>query len=280
MIGEREVAMKKRVLHGWRARVHEIIYEADTRAGRLFDIALFSAIVTSVVLVMLDSVSWINAEYGHFIYAAEWFFTILFTIEYGLRLLCVARPVKYATSFFGLVDLMAIVPTFLDLVLPGGRYLLVIRIIRILRIFRTFRLFEYMTEGMYIVQALKASRKKIVVFLLAVLTLVVVLGSLMFLIEGSENGFTSIPRSIYWAIVTMTTVGYGDIAPRTSLGMGLAAIVMILGYAILAVPTGIVTVEMVHAASTRKSTQSCPTCLAEGHELDAVFCKHCGHKLN
>lgn len=276
---EQNPALEKSVLEGWRARLHTIIYETDTPAGRFFDVSLIVAIVMSVILVMLDSVSWINEGYGSALYAAEWFFTILFTVEYALRLVCVARPVKYATSFFGIVDLMALIPTYLDLLIPGGRYLLVIRVIRVLRIFRTFKLFEYMNEGMYIVQAMKASRKKILVFLLAVLTLVVILGSLMYLIEGAGNGFTSIPRSVYWAIVTMTTVGYGDVAPKTTLGMGLASIVMILGYAILAVPTGIVTVEMVHA-SAQKSSQACPSCCGEGHDIDAVFCKRCGGKLN
>ena len=270
----------KRVLSGWRARLHEIIYETDTAAGRLFDASLIAAIVVSVVLVMLDSVSWINESYGSAIYAAEWFFTGIFTVEYVLRLVCVARPVKYASSVFGVIDLMAIIPSYLDLLVPGGRYLSVVRVLRVLRIFRTFKLFEYMTEGMYIVQAISASRKKISVFLIAVLTLVVILGSLMYLIEGGENGFTSIPKSVYWAIVTMTTVGYGDIAPKSTLGMGLASIVMILGYAILAVPTGIVTVEMVHASASRKSSQACPSCCAEGHDIDAVHCKFCGSRLN
>lgn len=277
---EQDIALEKSPLSGWRARLHTVVYETDTPAGKLFDLSLITAIVVSVVLVMLDSVSWINESYGQLLYAAEWFFTILFTIEYALRLICVARPVNYATSFFGVIDLMAIVPTFLDLIVPGGRYLLVVRVVRVLRIFRAFKLFEYLTEGMFIVQAIKASRKKILVFLLTVLTLVVILGSLMYLIEGGENGFTSIPRSVYWAIVTMTTVGYGDIAPKTTLGMGLASIVMMLGYAILAVPTGIMTVEMVHASASKKTTQSCPACLGEGHDTDAVFCKHCGGKLN
>ena len=270
----------KRVLSGWRARLHEIIYETDTAAGRLFDASLIAAIVVSVVLVMLDSVSWINESYGSAIYAAEWFFTGIFTVEYVLRLVCVARPVKYASSVFGVIDLMAIIPSYLDLLVPGGRYLSVVRVLRVLRIFRTFKLFEYMTEGMYIVQAISASRKKISVFLIAVLTLVVILGSLMYLIEGGENGFTSIPKSVYWAIVTMTTVGYGDVAPKSTLGMGLASVVMILGYAILAVPTGIVTVEMVHASASRKSSQACPSCCAEGHDIDAVHCKFCGSRLN
>jgi len=279
-MAEQSPVLEKSVLSGWRARLHAIIYETDTPAGRLFDASLIAAIVMSVILVMLDSVSWINEGYGRALYAAEWFFTILFTIEYALRLACVARPARYATSFLGIVDLLAIIPTFLDLLLPGGRYLLVIRVLRVLRIFRTFKLFEYMNEGMFIVQAMKASSKKISVFLMAVLTLVVVLGSLMYLIEGAENGFTSIPRSIYWAIVTMTTVGYGDIAPKTTLGMGLASFVMILGYGILAVPTGIVTVEMVHASAAQKTSQSCPSCCGEGHDIDAAFCKRCGGKLN
>jgi voltage-gated potassium channel len=279
-MAEQTPSLEKSVLTGWRARLHEIIYETDTPAGRFFDASLIAAIALSVVLVMLDSVSWINEDYGRALYAAEWFFTIFFTIEYALRLACVARPARYAASFFGIVDLLAIIPTYLDLLVPGGRYLLVIRVLRVLRIFRTFGLFEYMNEGMYIVQAMKASRKKISVFLLTVLTLVVILGSLMYLIEGAENGFTSIPRSIYWAIVTMTTVGYGDLAPKTSLGMGLASFVMMLGYAILAVPTGIVTVEMVHASSSQKSSQSCPSCCSEGHDKDAVFCKCCGKRLN
>ena len=270
----------KSVLTGWRARLHQIIYEADTPAGKLFDAVLMSAILLSVLCVMLDSVAWISVEYGGALYAAEWFFTILFTIEYALRLMCVARPLKYATSFFGIVDLLAIVPAYIDLFLPGGRYLLIVRVLRVLRIFRTFKLFEYLDEGMYIVQALRASRKKISIFLATVMTAVVVLGSLMYLVEDGENGFTSIPRSIYWAIVTLTTVGYGDIAPKTTLGMGLASVVMILGYGMIAVPTGIVTVEMVHAASSKKSTQVCPSCAAEGHDADAVHCKFCGVKLN
>ncbi|HBG46258.1 MAG TPA: ion transporter [Deltaproteobacteria bacterium] len=271
----------KSVFVGWRASLHRIIYEADTPAGKLFDALLISSILLSVLCVMLDSVTWIADGYGGFLYAAEWFFTILFTIEYALRLMCVARPLKYATSFLGVIDLLAIIPTYIDLFVPGGRYLLVVRVLRVLRIFRTFKLFEYLDEGMYIVQALKASRKKISIFLATVMTAVVVLGSLMYLVEKGENGFTSIPRSIYWAIVTLTTVGYGDIAPKTTLGMGLASVIMILGYGIIAVPTGIVTVEMVQqAASSRKSTQVCPSCAAEGHDTDALYCKFCGVKLN
>ncbi len=274
-------AIKGSVLTGWRAALHQIIYEADTPAGRLFDKALIAAILLSVLVVMLDSVSWISEEYGTALYVAEWFFTVLFTIEYALRLACVARPLKYATSTFGIIDLLAVVPTYIDLLLPGGRYLMAVRILRVLRIFRTFKLFAYMDEGAYILRALKASRRKVSVFLFAVMNLVVVLGSLMYLIEGEESGFTSIPRSVYWCVVTLTTVGYGDIAPQTTLGMGVATAVMIIGYGIIAIPTGIVTVEMVQqAAASRKSTQACPSCVAEGHDTDAVFCKCCGSKLN
>lgn len=271
----------KSVLSGWRAALHQVIYEADTPAGRLFDAVLIGAILLSVLVVMLDSVHWISEKYGSALYAAEWFFTVLFTIEYVLRLTCVARPLKYATSPFGIIDLLAVIPTYVDLFLPGGRYLMAVRVLRVLRIFRTFKLFEYMDEGAYIIRALKASRKKISVFLFAVLNLVVVLGALMYLIEGEENGFTSIPRSVYWCVVTLTTVGYGDIAPQTTLGMGLATAVMIIGYGIIAIPTGIVTVEMVHqATASRKSTQACPSCVAEGHDTDALFCKCCGARLN
>lgn len=264
----------------WRAALHSVVFEVDTPAGRLFDLVIISSIALSVLVVMLDSVESIRAGYGDALYAAEWFFTILFTIEYCLRLICVARPLSYAGSLFGVIDLLAIAPAYLDLVFPGSRYLLAIRVLRVVRVFRTFKLFEYLTEGMYIVQAMKASRKKISVFLLTVLTMVVLLGSLMYIIEGGQNGFTSIPKSVYWAVVTMTTVGYGDIAPKTGLGMALASVIMVLGYAILAVPTGIVTVEMVHASSAKRSTQACPECMGEGHDLDAVHCKHCGARLN
>lgn len=277
---ERAAALNKSVLTGWRADLHRIIYEADTPAGRLFDIALISCIILSIAVVMLDSVSSIRDEYGGLLFKLEWFFTVLFTVEYILRLVSVSRPLKYATSFFGVVDIMAIAPAYIELLLPGGKFLLVIRVLRVLRIFRTLKLFEYLGEGMVIVEALKASRRKILVFLLTVMTLVVILGSLMYLIEGESNGFTSIPRSIYWAIVTMTTVGYGDIAPKTELGMALASFVMILGYGILAVPTGIVTVEMANASMKKATTQACPECSLQGHDKDALCCKYCGSRLN
>ena len=262
-----------------RHRLHEIIFEADTPGGRLFDVALIGTILLSVVLVMLDSVSAIRAAWGGFLYAAEWMFTLLFTIEYALRLYCVGRPLKYATSFFGIVDLLAILPTYFSMLLPGSQYLLVIRILRVLRIFRVFKLVQYLGEASLLIQALRASRRKITVFLFTVLTLVCIFGSMMYLIEGASSGFTSIPRSIYWAIVTLTTVGYGDISPQTSTGQLIASVIMIIGYSILAVPTGIVTVEMSQAFKKNITTQACPDCSREGHDHDAQYCKYCGSAL-
>ncbi len=263
-----------------RARLHEIIFEADTRAGRVFDLALIWLILLSVATVVLESVRSVRTEYGNLLYSLEWLFTLLFTVEYVLRLLSVRRPLRYATSFFGIVDLLAIIPTYLSILLPGSQYLLVIRILRLLRVFRLLKLSEYVTEADTLRLALRASRRKISVFISAVILLVVVIGSLMYVIEGEAHGFTSIPISIYWAIVTLTTVGYGDLSPRTPFGQILAATVMILGYGIIAVPTGIVTVELAQAARRHELTrQSCPSCSAEGHDPDALFCKYCGAKL-
>ncbi len=263
----------------WRRKLHEVIFEADTPAGKLFDVALILTIAASVVAVMLDSVRPFRANHGTLLYTAEWVFTLLFTLEYLLRLACVGRPGKYAVSFFGVVDLLAILPTYLSLLLPGTQYLLVIRILRLLRIFRIFKLGHYVGAADHLTRALKASRRKIGVFLFTVLTLVVILGSLMYVIEGEDRGFTSIPTSIYWAIVTLTTVGYGDISPQTPLGQMLAALIMITGYGIIAVPTGIVTVEMSRAAFQKVSNQACPQCSAEGHDTDAAHCKFCGARL-
>jgi len=265
--------------HHWRAVLHEIIFEADTSAGKLFDILLIISILLSVITVMLDSVDSIKTAYGPILYTAEWFFTLIFTIEYGLRILCVGRPVKYMKSFFGIVDLLSILPTYIGLFIPGSHYMIVIRILRVLRIFRVLKIAQYLGESAMLLQALKESRRKITIFLFTVMILVIIVGSLMYIIEGQRNGFTSIPRSIYWAIVTLTTVGYGDISPKTNAGQALAALVMILGYGIIAVPTGIVTVEMSRVRPKKVSTQSCPECAAEGHDHDAVFCKYCGTKL-
>lgn len=265
---------------GRRARLHEIIFEADTRAGRLFDLTLIWLILLSVATVILESVRSVRAQYGDLLYTLEWVFTLLFTVEYVLRLTSVRHPLRYATSFFGVVDLLAIIPTYLSLFLPGSQYLLVIRILRLLRVFRLLKLSEYVAEADTLRLALRASRRKISVFISAVVLLVVIIGALMYVIEGEEHGFTSIPTSIYWAIVTLTTVGYGDLSPRTPFGQMLASVVMVLGYGIIAVPTGIVTVELAQAARQRRvTTQACPSCGAQGHDLDAVYCKYCGANL-
>jgi len=263
----------------FRTRLHEIIFEADTPGGKLFDVLLILSIIVSVILVMLDSVSSIQQSFGKLLYLGEWFFTILFTIEYILRLYSIGRPLAYATSFFGWVDLLAILPSYLSIIFPGTHYLLVIRILRVLRIFRVLKLAQYLGEIHTLNRALLASRRKITVFLFVVLTLVVIFGSLMYLIEDPEHGFTSIPRSIYWAIVTLTTVGYGDISPQTALGQAISAIIMIIGYGIIAVPTGIVTAELTQAYKKNISTQACRQCSAEGHDSDAKHCKHCGAEL-
>lgn len=264
-------------------KIHEIIFEADTPAGKLFDVVLLILIMASVLVVMLESVQGLQARYSNFFYALEWAFTVIFTIEYLLRLYCVYRPAKYATSFFGVIDLLAILPAYISLFIYGTQYLLVIRALRLLRVFRIFKLGHFMSEGEVIVRALKASRAKITVFLTFILLLIIIIGSIMYLVEGGQNeGFSSIPRSIYWTIVTLTTVGYGDITPVTELGQFLSAFIMILGYAIIAVPTGIVSAEMVAGArgEEERNTQACRYCGAEGHDNDAVYCKYCGERLN
>ena len=274
------LVVKKKPMSPWRARLHEVIFEADTPAGKTFDLVLIICILASVVAVMLESVAPIREQYGRYLYAAEWFFTIIFTIEYVLRLICIGRPLKYATSFFGIVDLLAVIPTYLDLLLPGSRFLLVIRILRLLRIFRVLKLVQYVSEANFLLQAMRTGRRKIIIFLSTVVTIAVIMGSAMYVIEGEAHGFTSIPRSVYWAIVTMTTVGYGDVSPETSLGQTLAAVLMILGYSIIAVPTGIVTAEMTRGRDKKVTTQSCPECSAEGHDADAKHCKMCGANIH
>ena len=265
----------------WRRHVHQIVFEADTPAGKLFDVVLIASIILSVAVVMLDSVADIHAAYGPLLYGLEWAFTVLFTLEYLVRLSSVRYPTRYASSFFGVVDLLAILPTYLSLVFAGTQSLLVIRALRLLRVFRVFKIGYYLSEAQVLVRALRASRAKIVVFVTAVLSTAVIVGALLYLIEGEANGFTSIPRAMYWAIVTMTTVGYGDIAPRTVLGQVVASGLMILGYAIIAVPTGIVSVELAQAARRGKvSTQACLACAREGHDADATHCKYCGASLS
>jgi len=270
---------KEHILSPHRLKLHEIIFEADTPLGKLFDILLLVSILTSVVVVMLESVGSIKAEYGNFLTAAEWTFTILFSIEYILRLYSVVHPMMYARSFFGIVDLVSILPTFLSLIFPGSQYFITIRLLRMLRIFRVLKIVQYLKEANQLSIALRASKRKIFVFLFTVIILVIIVGSLMYLIEGEENGFTSIPLSIYWAIVTLTTVGYGNISPQTPIGQMLASMIMIIGYGIIAVPTGIVTSELVKSKKGIISTQVCRSCSAEGHDSDAKHCKYCGEAL-
>jgi voltage-gated potassium channel len=262
-----------------RARLHEIIFEADTPEGRLFDLLLLLAIIASVTVVLLDSVAPVHARIGPTLWALEWGFTLLFTVEYILRLYSVERPLRYARSVFGIIDLIAILPTYLSVLLPGAQSLLVVRLLRLLRVFRVLKLAEYLQESRTLVRALRASGRKIAVFLLAVVTIVVVVGTLMYVIEGEEHGFTNIPISIYWAVVTLTTVGYGDLAPATPLGRMLSVLLMLTGYGIIAVPTGIVTVELTRASMAPVSTQACPSCGTEGHEADANYCRKCGGRL-
>ncbi len=271
----------KKELSGWRLKWYEIVFESDTPAGRLFDIALLICILLSVLVVILESVQTIHEHWGTYLIAAEWFFTIIFSLEYIARLFIVLEKRKYVFSFFGIIDLLSILPTYLALFIPGAQSLLVIRSFRLVRIFRIFKLVRFVGESQNLIYALRASRYKIIVFLVTICTSVIVAGTLMFIIEGAEHGFTSIPRSIYWAIVTMTTVGYGDIAPQTPLGQTIASVIMIMGYGIIAVPTGIVTAEMMQLKGSQKITsQVCPHCLKEGHDPDATYCKYCSGKLN
>ncbi len=263
----------------WRETLYQIIFGHDTPAGRRFDVVLIVAILASVLAVILDSVQAIHARYGSLLYAIEWGFTILFTIEYLLRLSCARNAGRYATSFFGVIDLVAILPTYVSIVIPGSQAFLVIRILRVLRVFRVLKLVEYLGEADVLMAALRESRRKITVFILAVLALAVILGSLMYVVEGSANGYTSIPRSIYWAIVTLTTVGYGDISPQTNLGQMVAAVIMMLGYAIIAIPTGIVTLELSRVRGRPAESRRCADCGEGGHDPDANHCKWCGARL-
>lgn len=263
----------------WRHKLHEVIYESHTPAGKAFDVALLICIVISIIVVMLDSVPMLHSRYSQTFFIVEWCFTVLFTIEYILRLICVRKPLLYATSFLGMIDLMAIIPSYLSIILVGAQSLLVVRSLRLLRIFRIFKLPHFLSEMHSLGMAMRASLKKIAVFMLVVLMLVIILGSVMYLVEGPENGFFSIPESIYWAVVTLTTVGYGDISPVTPLGKFIATFVMFIGYGIIAVPTGIVTSEMIGVNSKEEHKEACPQCGREGHDKDAVFCKWCGGKL-
>jgi voltage-gated potassium channel len=263
-----------------RLAIHEVIFEADTPWGKAFDVALLALIAVSLVAVSLESVAAIERRYGTALRAIEWGLTVIFTVEYLLRLIAVARPLAYARSFYGVVDLLAILPTYLSVVLPGAQTLLVVRALRLLRIVRVFKLVPFLGEARVLLTALRASRRKVVLFVATVLIVVQITAALMYLIEGPERGFTSIPRAMYWGIVTVTTVGYGDISPQTPAGQMLASILMILGYGIIAVPTGIFSAELMQLGrGGAVSTQACVSCAAEGHDVDARFCKYCGAPL-
>ncbi len=261
-----------------RERLSRVIFETDTPAGKAFDVILIISIVLSVLSVICDSVTALHADYGRFLYGIEWFFTLLFTVEYGLRLYSARKRRHYARSFFGLVDLLSIVPTYLSLFIPGSQSLLTIRTLRLLRIFRVFKLTYYSREAGVLMRALRASSRKISVFLAAVLAIVIIAGSVMYVVEGSESGFSDIPTSMYWAIVTLTTVGYGDISPQTPLGKALASFLMIVGYGIIAVPTGIVTVELAQTSRKTGTGPPCPHCGLAEHADDARYCRGCGEK--
>ncbi len=268
---------------GWRLRLYTIIFEADTVAGRRFDVLLILAILVSVGVVMADSVQHLNARYGAIFNGAEWLFTLIFTAEYLARLACVRHPMRYATSFFGVIDLLAVLPTYLALFFPELYALIDVRVLRLLRVFRVFKLAAYVAEYQTLASALAASRRKILVFLSGVLMLVLILGTVMYVVEGPGNGYTSIPTSVYWAITTLTTVGFGDITPKTDLGRLIASFMMLMGWGTLAVPTGIVTAEMAAQRSGRRpsapTTRTCHECLTEGHAADAHYCDNCGAKL-
>ena len=267
-------------LAGWRLRLYTIIFEADTRAGRWFDLVLIAAIVVSVCVGVLDSVQSIASRWGTVFDVMEWCFTIAFTLEYLARLACVRHPMRYALSFYGIIDLLSVLPTYLSWAFPEIHALIDVRILRLLRVFRIFKLTAYVSEFNTLGDALKASRRKIAVFLSAVLMIVLVMGTLMYVVEGPANGFTSIPTSVYWAITTMTTVGFGDITPKTDLGRMIASVMMLLGWGTLAVPTGIVTAEMTsRRASSSPTTRTCHECLTEGHLPQALYCQHCGARL-
>nr|WP_319997986.1 ion transporter [uncultured Draconibacterium sp.] len=260
-------------------KIYEIIFEADTAGGKLFDVALLFIIIVSVALVLLESVPAIRDSHYLLLHILEWCITIIFSIEYFLRVAIVKKPLRYIFSFYGIIDLLSVLPTYIGLVVVGSHSLVVIRILRLLRVFRILKLTRYTEAGRSLAKALWNSREKISVFIFFVSMLVIIIGTVMYLVEGPQHGFTSIPRGIYWAIVTLTTVGYGDISPGTPLGQFLASIVMIMGYAIIAVPTGIVTAEIINPTS-EKNTQVCPQCLHPSHDDDAVFCKKCGSRLN
>jgi voltage-gated potassium channel len=265
---------------GWRLQLYTVIFEADTRAGRLFDLVLVAFILASVAVVVLDSMASVHAQHRQLLNVLEWFFTLLFTVEYVARLACVRHPLRYARSFYGVIDLLAVLPTYLAVLVPELHALIDVRVLRLLRLFRILKLGAYVAEFGALGQALLASRRKVLVFLSFVLGVVLVMGTLMYVIEGPENGFTSIPVGVYWAITTMTTVGFGDITPKTDLGRLLASVMMLIGWGTLAVPTGIVSAEFTARRLSREpTTRTCHECLSEGHSPHAQFCRDCGARL-
>ncbi len=265
----------------WKQRLHEIIYEADTKEGKFFDVILLIAIIASILLVMLESVESFDTKYHTYLDISEWVITFLFSVEYILRLISIKKPFKYIFSFYGIIDLLSTIPKYLSFILVGSHHLAAFRALRLLRVFRILKLTRYIGASNTLIVALRASRAKIAVFLFFVVIVCILLGTVMYMIEGEENGFTSIPRSVYWAIVTLTTVGFGDIAPQTPLGQFIASIIMILGYGIIAIPTGIVSSEISkNTNSIDSNTQSCPNCLKDTHKDNAAFCDHCGSILN
>jgi len=276
----RKLFIEKRMMAHWKIKLHEVIFEADTKAGKTFDVMLIISIVLSILVIMIDSVKELNLEYSIQLYTLEWIFTFFFTLEYFLRIISFKKPLKYVFSFFGIIDLLSILPTYVSLFLPGSQYLVTIRFLRVLRVFRVLKLMQFVSEATILTESLRRSSRKIIVFIMTVFILVCIFGSVMYVVEDSQNGFTSIPKSIYWAIVTMTTVGYGDIAPQTNLGQTISSFIMILGYGILAVPTGIVTAEMSRNIHVNKNTQVCINCGEDEHDDSAKYCNKCGENLH
>ena len=266
-------------LSGWRERLYIIIFEADTRAGRLFDLLLIAAILVSVTVVVLDSVAPVAQRYGHVFNWFEWGFTLVFTIEYLLRLACVRHPMRYATSLFGIIDLLSVLPAYVALVMPEAYALADVRVLRLLRVFRILKLVSYVNEYSVLLAALAASRRKILIFLSFVMLVVLLLGTMMYVVEGPENGFTSIPTAVYWAITAVTTVGFGDIVPKTDVGRAIASVMMLIGWGTLAVPTGIISAELTARRVPAPTTRTCPSCLEEGLGEGDRFCRNCGEVL-
>lgn len=271
--------MKTSVPEKLRKKLHEIIYEADTPSGKLFDIILLILIVLSIIAVMLESMASVKYLYGEELAIIEWVITVFFTLEYIGRIFSIKKPLKYVFSFYGIIDLLATLPGYIDLIFPGLHFLVLIRAVRLLRVFRILKLVHFVGASNQLLAALKKSKLKIAVFLFNVIVLCIILGTLMYMIEGPKSGFTSIPMSIYWTIVTLTTVGFGDITPETPFGQFVSMIIMILGYGIIAVPTGLITAEFMARDKVQANTQSCPNCGVENHRDDAIYCYHCGHNL-